>query len=279
MLETKPTTSTRSKTNSEDFRQYLQRELVRRCQANPKYSLRSFAKFLGMESSRLSKILRGERPIQEKLLIQLGHRLGLSSAEIQGFCLRAIAKKTAIETPPTEDRHRYLQLSLDAFESIEDWRHYAVLEMMKLPGFKPDYKWVARMLEVTITETRVYVERLQRVGLLEVRTDGSWYDKSEGFSTHILSETETTYAHRRSQKKILELAIEALEKFPMDRRDQSSMMMATHSSKVLEAKKRIRKFRQELCEFLEDTEEKDTVYQLSMSLFPLVESQTKGKKV
>lgn len=257
-----------------DFRLALQRELIRRCKLNPKYSLRAFARFLGLESSRLSKILRGERPVSPKLIERLGKQLGLSPQELQSYVNAAQAKKSGLAQPMTNspERLRFLQLSQDTFEAIEDWHHYAILELMKVSDFKTEAKWLTQALGISVSEIRACIERLQRVGLLEIRPDGSWYDRSEGFSTHILSENESTIAHRRSQKKLLELAIEALEKTAIEKRDQSSMMMATSFSKIAEAKKRIRAFRQELCGFLEDTKEKDAVYQLSISLFPLYES-------
>ncbi|NUM87955.1 MAG: TIGR02147 family protein [Bdellovibrionales bacterium] len=248
------------------FRLRLQAELVRRCKANPQYSIRAFARFLGVESSRLSKILRGERPVGAKLLAQFSQRLGLSPAEMSRY--------------QAEDRRRsggalhgtartYLELSQDTFETIEDWRHYAILELMKVAGFRPEMRWISRRLGASVAETRACVERLTRVGLLEVLDDGSWHDKSEGFSSHILGENQTTAAHRRFQAELLRRAIEAIENVPIERRDQSSMMMATHSSKMNEAKKRIKEFRRELTEFLEDCEEKDSVYQLAVSIFPL----------
>lgn len=257
-----------------DFRLALQRELIRRCKLNPKYSLRAFARFLGLESSRLSKILRGERPVSPNLIEQLGKQLGLSPQELQGYVSAARAKKSGLTKPLTDspERLRFLQLSQDTFEAIEDWHHYAILELMKVAAFKTEPKWLAQALGISVSEVRACIERLQRVGLLEIKPDGSWHDRSEGFSTHILGENESTIAHRRSQKKLLELAIDALEKTVIEKRDQSSMMMATSSSKIAEAKKRIRAFRQELCDFLEDSEEKDTVYQLAISVFPLTES-------
>lgn len=267
-----------------DFRLYLQRELVRRCQANPKYSLRAFARHLGLESSRLSKILRAERPVAPDLLMRLGQRLGLEPAEMEGFRKARIAEKygPAAAEEPARQRDAF-QLSLDHFETIQDWRHYLILELMKVEGFKPSVKWLARALGTTISETRAYIERLQRVGLLEIsqpkgRKSPLWKDRSEGYSTHVLGDNITSYAHRRSQRRILEQAIEALESVPIERRDQSSLMMATHSSRIAEAKRRIRRFRRELCEFLEDCEVKDTVYQVSVSLFPLTEPEAKRRK-
>jgi uncharacterized protein (TIGR02147 family) len=257
-----------------DIRLKLQGELIRRCKANPKYSLRAFAKFLGIESSRLSKILRGERPVSLVLLDRLSQKLGLTPKEIASCRSNMRNKKRGISEEITQSS-AFLQLSQDIFESIEDWKHYAVLELMKVRGFQSDLKYVAKALNIRLPEARAYAERLQRVGLLKINSDSSWTDLSDGFSSHILSETESSIAHRRSQKELLELAIEALESIPMERRDQSSMMMATHSSKIMEAKLKIKRFRRDLCEFLEDCEVKDAVYQLTVSLFPLIEAESK----
>ena len=257
-----------------DFRLLLQSELTRRCQANPSYSLRSFARFLELESSRLSKILRGDRPASVKLIPRLGQKLGLSQKEINAFCEAAQKRRS-----PKDFRSKtsYMQLSLDVFESIEDWKHYAILELIKIRGFRPTMKWIAKALGITVSEARAYTERLARVGLLEIRPDGSWHDRSDGFSSHILGENETTYAHRRSQRQILELAAASLETIPIEKRDQSSVMMATSQKKILEAKRRIREFRRDLCDFLEDGSEKDSVFQLSISLFPMVEIEVKSE--
>ena len=40
-----------------NFRSYLQSELIRRCNNNSKYSLRAFAKHLGIDASPLSQIV------------------------------------------------------------------------------------------------------------------------------------------------------------------------------------------------------------------------------
>lgn len=265
---------TGSRPDTDDFRLYLQRELTKRCQKNAKYSLRSFAKLLGLDSSRLSKILRGERPVTLKLIPQLGQRLGLSQKEILRFCVAAKARRhqSFLQNAPQAS---FQALPLEVFESIEDWRHYAILELMKVQGFEGNAKWIAKALRITVSEAHAYIERLERVGLLEIRADGSWHDRSDGFSTHVLSENETTYAHRRAQKKILELASEALDATPIEARDQSSMMMAINPEKMAEAKRMIQKFRRELCELLEDSETKESVYQLSISLFPLVENKSR----
>lgn len=244
------------------FRQLLQEELLRRCKANPKYSLRAFAGSLGLESSRLSKILRGERPANAMLVEKLGQKLGLTLNQIEQY-------KSQTSNTKNKKSTDYHQISLDAFQLIADWHHYAVLELMKTTNFKSDVGWIARRLGATVHEIRACVERLQRIGILEINNKGEWFDKSKGFSTHILGESYTSYAHKQAQEQILNLAVQALRDIPIEIRDQSSMMMATSVKKINEAKKRITKFRRELCEFLEDTSQKDSVYQLGIALYPL----------
>jgi hypothetical protein len=72
------------------------------------------------------------------------------------------------------------------------------------------------------------------------------------------------------QRRFLEFAVECLETVPIQLRDHSAIMMATHSSKIPGAKKIIDKFRYELCAYLEDCETRDTVYSFSAALVPIV---------
>jgi hypothetical protein len=65
-----------------DLRLRLLDEFNRRCQSNPKYSLRAFAKSLGTDVSRLSKMLRKKLPIREDFIKQFGIRIGMSISEI-----------------------------------------------------------------------------------------------------------------------------------------------------------------------------------------------------
>lgn len=251
-----------------DFRAFLQTELIRRSRANPSYSLRAFARTLELEPSRLSKMLRGQRPINEDLVEKLGLRLGLPLKEIRQY--QQPERKP--ETPV------FRQLPFDAFEIIEDSRHDLLLELMKLKGFKTDPKWIARKLGSPLPETRALVERLERMGLLEIQSDGSWKDLSEGFSSWHPGDHLTSVAHKRAQHQALTRAQNAIETQPIETRDQSTMMMATSPEKILAAKAMIRDFRRELCAFLEDSENKTAVYQLSVSLFSLTDLKNEGDK-
>jgi uncharacterized protein (TIGR02147 family) len=246
-----------------NFRELLQDELVRRIKANPRYSLRAYAKSLNIDSSLLSKILRQLRPISNEYIKSMGLTLKLSPKQIKWYeHAESMPKKNSSDLV-------FKLLDQDSFEIISDWYHFAILEMMNIEGFKPELKWLATRLALSKIEVQAAIERLQRVGLLIINEEGQWIDQSKGHRSFNLGPEYSSAAHRNSQKQILEKSMKALEELPLNIRDHSSMMMATNPEKIMEAKKLIDQFRYELCRLLEDTDKKKNVYQLSIGLFPI----------
>jgi uncharacterized protein (TIGR02147 family) len=235
-----------------DFRFTLQEEFLKRVRRNSRYSIRAFAKSLEMDHSTLAKLLRGERPLGNRARQKLQAKLGLG---------------------PDETRETdYAQLSLDTFTLIADWHHYAILELMRLENFRPDLKWIARTLGIPHAEVAAAVQRLERCKLLKVRADGSWRDLTGGTST-TTGNAFTASAFRKLQRQLLERAIHCLEEIPMEKRDNTNMMMAVDSDRLPQAKERIKKFRRELARFLSRGKKRDQLYNLSLALFPLSEKE------
>lgn len=169
---------------------------------------------------------------------------------------------------------RYTRLSPDFFSSIEDWRHYAILELMKVDGFENDVSWIANALGISKDSAKQYIERLQTVGLLEVLPDGSWRDVSEGCTFMDPSDSEVTAAQQRLQKTLLAFGIQAIDEISPEERDNASIMMATDRSRIAGAKKMITKFLIDLCGYLEGGKKKEAVYQVSLAMFPLVKTES-----
>ncbi len=253
-----------------DFREHLKKELDSRIQKNPKYGLRAFSKHLEIDSSRLSKILKGQRPLSAPLVESLGQKLGLASKQIDIFKKHIRApyqkSKAVADEIPMDDCY---QVRMDQITLISEWQHYAILEIMKHPKFQPSLSWISEHLHQPQEIIAMAVERLKRIGLLEITADGKWKDISDGFSTHVLGDNLTSRAHRNYQIQILELSKEAIQKVSIDQRDHSTIAVATSPGKIQDAKKKIRKFRRELAEFLEDTKDQSSVYHLNIGLFPI----------
>lgn len=247
------------------FQRFLQEELIRRCKKNPGYSLRSFTKTLQLNPGSLSRILRGERKISEEMRSRLGKRLGLTPAEIASLGLNSENTQTKLgKLPENQD---FQQLSLETFRVISDWYHYAILEIVNLKHFKSEPRWVAKTLGITVSEVNLAVDRLVRLELLEIQKNGKWVLGKK--SNTNVSQDLRDAAYRKLQQQVIEMALKALENIPVEYRDQSSMTMSVNTKRLPEAIERITKFRRELCAFMEQDKERDHVYQLGISLYPL----------
>jgi lambda repressor-like predicted transcriptional regulator len=236
------------------LRVLLQRELTERCAKNPRYSLRSFSKQVGVPISSLSSIMNGKRTISNKMKMHLAGALGWSLNEIEN-------------TRVTEEQ-KYHTIGLDSFHIISEWYHFAILELLKVKGYKQDPKWIAKALGITPSEVNIAFERLLRVGILEQR-NGKYVDITGGSTTWNQSYF-TTDAKKRLQKALLEKAVESLYAVPIEERDNTSMTMAINTKDIDKAKKLITEFRRKFSNILErDKSKVDSVYQLAIAFYPL----------
>jgi uncharacterized protein (TIGR02147 family) len=158
---------------AEDFRQRLQRELANRCARNPRYSLRGFANFLGIDHATLSQLLRGKRAVTAAAVRRLGARIGLSAAEIEAHV--ALQREAASARPAERER----VLGEEAAAAL-DWQAYAILELMRLAEFRPDVGWIERVLGIGAAEIQVALQHLVRLGFLRMSARDRWEDLTGG---------------------------------------------------------------------------------------------------
>lgn len=236
----------------------LNKELIRRKAKNGSYSLRSFSRDLGLDASNLSKILKYQAHLGPSLRQRIGQQLGFENEEIQ-----ALLKPNTYEK--TTDEH-YQNHSLDVFKIVAEWQHYALLEYFKLKKASTNSAVIAKHFGLTKKEIEESLKRLIDVGLLQKSNHG--YRPTEDSSSSILN-VATSSAHKQQQTQILEGAIHALKEVPIEERSQSSMTVAIDSKKLSEAKELIKTFRRDLGRLLSKSKELDSVYQISISLYPV----------
>ncbi len=73
------------------YRELLRTELTRRCQRNPRYSLRAFAKWLAIDVAALSRVLAGKGALSLKTAERLVKTLGCTAPARHVF-LDSVAK-------------------------------------------------------------------------------------------------------------------------------------------------------------------------------------------
>ena len=265
------TTTTRASLHS-TFRLYLQAELARRCSTNPQYSLRSFALQLKVDHSTLSQILRGKRLLSDRMIRKLGERLALDLSTVDAFILREKLRSGEARSSQAQIR----QLAHDTVSLISNVYHYTILELIRLPEFKPDSRWIARVLSLPVDEVNLALARLLRLGLLEMVAVDRWVDKSGVEVTTLEDFSQAAIQHLAQQ--VRNISSIAIGPGVQAVREKHATTIAIKRKHLEQARQVIAKLEQELVECLSTGDEHDDVYQLEIKLYPATDLNNQEDK-
>jgi uncharacterized protein (TIGR02147 family) len=253
------------------YRALLRAELAKRCEKNPNYSLRSFARTLDVDVGAMSRILAAKKALTFKATHKILDRLALPPRQRQRFIQSVIEEQKTKGLggdevfAPANGGEPVTEIDASTFQAIANWYHYAIMEMTFLKGFQSDPRWIARELGISPTTAKLAVDRLLGLGLLKMVSGR--LKKGTGTFT-IKDKGATSAAHRAHHRQTLEMAIDAMENVPFELRNMSSMTIPIDPKKLPAARKLIEDFSVELTRFLA-AGPKTKVYQLSVNLFPL----------
>jgi transcriptional regulator with XRE-family HTH domain len=245
------------------FRLFLQEELARRCARNPRYSLRAFARYLTLDHSTLSQLLRGRRRFTARTIERIGKRLSLSPVMITQFVER--------ERAPAESwtSRELRQLSRDAALSLAEWHHHAILELTRLASFKPDVRWISRVLDVPVDQVNVAITRLTRLRLLDMRSPTMWVDAAGNAEARLDTLSLSAISALANRARTL---LGASGSQPAHYSTTTVAVPAAASRRIAE---RVEQFRRDVAELLErDSSERDQVYCLELAFFPVADLTT-----
>jgi DNA-binding Lrp family transcriptional regulator len=243
------------------FQKQLVQEFERRKNQNSRYSLRAFAKFLDIDPSYLSKLLKAKRPMSCAIENHCCNKLGWISTSSSDHSVKRL-------------KDHYLNLDLDTFRVISNLYHLAIFELIKLKNGQWTPASIAEELSISVVQAQDAVNKLEQLRI--IRKKGAGYARSEkGLTT--LGIAYTSESLRTLQRDILTRAIAAMETVPIDQRDQTALTLAIPSSKIPKAKKLLTQFRRRFCAIMQKEGTLDSVYQLSLSFYPLTNSVLKRK--
>ena len=240
----------------------IQNELRIRRERNASYSLRSFAKGLGVSPAQLSQIISGKRPLTQKAAKAIAEKLQLSPTTK----LRFLSDASEILSEALDlDREKKAQLDLeeDCFRMISDWYHLAILSLTRVKGARPDPRWVAARLGIKVDVANEAMTRLERLGILSLRP--KFAQISDPIS---VLPTGSSSAVRNYHAQNLALAMDRLERVPKEKRNFQSITFAGDSRRIAEFAALADRFLTEASECVERGRAEE-VYTLSVQLFPL----------
>src|SRR5262249_34343416 len=141
------------------------------------------------------------------------------------------------------------RLADDTSAVISGWYHYAILELTHLEHFKPDSRWISRVLGIETDEVNVALSRLIRLRLLEMVARDQWIDRS-GNTTASLAEFNRT-AVQRLAEEMRRLMLTALGSVAEGRAEHSLTTVALNTAQLPIILERIARFRRELSALVE----------------------------
>jgi len=242
--------------NQELLQKILVEDFEKRKTKNPSFSVRAYSRKLGVNHSALSEIMGGKRMVGLKLAERLSEALMLTPD----------LRESILEKNEKQVRAReVLRLKADQYKVISDWYHFAILSMAETEDFQSDPAWIAKRLGLTKSVIQEAIQRLERLEMIKLSKKGEITPTGQSFDS---PDGVPSAAIRNTHHQYLDLARNSLETEPLEKRYFNGITMAIDPAKLPEAQKRIRKFRDELCQYLESGSKKE-VYQLCLQLFAL----------
>ncbi|MBT5095945.1 MAG: TIGR02147 family protein [Halobacteriovoraceae bacterium] len=256
-------------------REWIREEYSQKRSLDKSFSIRNFAKVLGVTSGRLSELMSGKRNFSEKMGVRISRALAYDPQTEERFVesirkakQQRKSKNLILENTRPEADNEYMQLSEDTYKMLSEWYYFGILNLISVEGFKFDSLWISRRLGISVVEVQSAVDRMKRLGVLR-EIDGTLKRTRRKLRSSTDIESR---AIKLSHRQKLQHSIVALEKVPVELRDITSMTFPTNKEKMGQAKKLITEFRRGLTQLLEKGE-CDEVYSLNIQLVPLTQIQ------
>jgi len=259
----------------ETYHDLILEEFEQRKFINNSYSMRAFARDLGVSGPRLNQILAKKHGLSVNAAKGFVERLKLDDKRKEWF-LNSVG---ALHARNFKERTRYqlkiekyrkettdfTELQLEYFKVISDWYHFAILELTYVEDFQNDHMWISEVLGITKKEVKAAIDRMISLDLLK-EEDGTLIDQFKFLTT---PNDTPSISLKKFNSQLIKKAILALQEQNVEEREIASNIFAINTEKIPEFKKKLREFRRDL-EFQSNNEtKKNAVYCLSMQFYKL----------
>lgn len=265
------------------YHDLLVEELETRKQINSSYSLRAFARDLGLAAPRLSQVLNRKQGFSVDAAETIANRLRLDEETRKWFCSSVGANhaRSATERKQFESKMKGFkvaakqasEMQVEFFKVISDWYHFAILEMTYLSDFKNDPNWMASVLGVTELEVTEAIQRMLDLELLENK-DGKLIDCFRYLETQ---NEIPSLSLKKFHSQLMKKGMEAMYRQEPANREYASNIFAIEKSRLPEFKETIKDFKRKFDYSASQGEEKDAVYCLSLQFYELTDRQEEQK--
>jgi len=266
-----------------DTASFLKELFSKRASQNPRYSMRAFARTLGVSPSGLSQILNRKKRLSIDRAHEFVSRLNLENGESERLI-------TLVEIESTSNSARRLELirkmelqngatnlTLDNFNLIASWYGFAVLVMVtECRGFFTTAD-IAMRLGITKAEVEVTLDRLQRLELIEIIPSKTQAIKIRRLHDTVLVQSDFVNDALKKYYRELQLKTdESLNEQTPETRVSGAQAFAFDPAQISEVKRLTDKYLNELEHLSALGKKRTEVYQAVAHVYQL--TKLKGHK-
>jgi uncharacterized protein (TIGR02147 family) len=258
-----------------DYRHILWQEYQGRVGRHVRYSMRAFARHLAISPTHLSEVLNRRKSLSEETAADVAQRLGWDPQRTRFFRnlvrLEAAGSETlraAIVSELGADRTGEGEAGEPAwpFEPVAGddlpesfaWYYLTVPDLFGLKTFRPDVRWIARKLKITVVEAEAAIAWLRSKGVLE----GHGPTLRRRVVSYVVHRPREAVV-RRMYRESLDIAKAALPKHSGSNSEYGVVTLTFGADRWPEAIKRIRAFQADMARLARPGED-DAVYQLGI---------------
>lgn len=259
-----------------EYRAFLRDFYLFKKEASPAFSHRYLADKVGFDAGHFSKILSGKRNLTPSMVLKFVDIFRLNRKEREYFQILVLATHAKVPgnrmellarlRPLRPKLAKVIATGLD--EYYRNWFHSALRELLGFYPFRGDLESLGRMVvpPLTADQARQGVELLSLLGFIKKDAQGRYRVVDAHITTGYRSPSQ---AVREFLRTTLDLGKDALERFPKESRNISSMTFSTSENHFLQLQEKIRLFRKELADEIDNVECPERVYHLNIQLFPV----------
>ncbi len=261
-----------------NYREFLKTYYEEKKSAKKIFSYQFLADHCGFKSkSYLYKVIRGDKALTIEGAVKIGTFMKLKKQEQEYF--NSIVMFTNAKT--TDERVFYFeklqkfsrnnkssQLRENQFAYFTHWYHAVIRELVSIKNWNGDYEALAKHVVPPISEreAKKSVDLLLRIGMIQEIGDGSytWMNPAVTTGSEITSLAVNTF-----QRQNLVLATEAIDRFPREERDISTLTVSVSKHGSEQIQKEIAALRKKLINIVDRDKDVDRIYQINFQAFPL----------
>ena len=240
---------------------------------NENYSLRAYARDLGISSGRLSDLLNGNNIISLKKANEIVINFKLSEKEKKIFLLvverENIKDDSRIKQINIQlTKYKYKEISDTIFSIISEWYHFAILEIASFQNVRQsNFKEISEKLEISKSDVEKAVSNLIKVNLITFDDNGVLQNTHNFLST---PDGVPNEALRKCHNDLLHKAINSLNNDEVHTRDFKNIIISIDSDKIDPIKKEIDDFLDSILLKYTSDKKRNSVYSMGINFFNLL---------